>query len=155
MLNAPSLSLLSLLLQKAPPEMLFRSISLVLADNARSEYAFISTFFGRPEDLSHPLTKDKINVTFARSLGAGLRRPDVSSSQMSSAHDDDSVSVLSDGQSFATHNTSLAPGSSSVRADRARHHVTETVWKQVFEPSLEYAKVSRSTFSGKTQGTSS
>ena len=127
-------------MQKAPPETLFRSIALVLADNARSEYAFISTFFGRPEDLSHPLTNDKINATFARSLGAGLSRTDVSSSQMSSAHDDDSASVLSDGQSFATHNNSLAPGSGK-RSHRARHHVTETVWKQVFEPSLEYAKV--------------
>lgn len=120
--------------------MLFRSIALVLADNARSEYAFISTFFGRPEDLSHPLTNEKISVTLARSLGAGLGRPDISSSQMSSAHDDDSASVLSDGQSFATHNNSLAPGSGK-RSDRARHHVAETVWKQVFEPNLEYAKV--------------
>lgn len=127
--------------------MLFRSISLVLADNARAEFAFISAFFGRPEDLLHPITSDKMNITWTRSLsnqshagdpGNMSRRPsafDANSSQLSSFHDDDSASVLSDGQSFAAH----APGQN--RTDRSQRSAAENIWKQVFEPTLEYGRV--------------
>ena len=127
--------------------MLFRSISLVLADNARAEFSFISSFFGRPEDLLHPITSDKMNITWTRSLsnqshaggpGDMTRRPsafDANSSQLSSFHDDDSASVLSDGQGFA------ATQAHTGRGDRSQRSAVESIWKQVFEPTLEYGKV--------------
>lgn len=133
--------------------MLFRSISLVLADNARSEYAFISSFFGRPEDLLHPITSDKMNITWTRSLSNQSsqastnapedmsRRPsmfDANSSQLSSFHDDDSVSMISEERSFMAGVHGTGQGQ---RSERSQKSAAESVWKQIFEPTLEYGKV--------------
>lgn len=128
----------SLASQKAAPELLFRSISLVLADNARAEYAFVSSFFGQPEDVSHP-SSDSLGVEWNRHLGSD-RSPGLGgSSALSSAHDDDTASVISEGVSFAT---SAGGGGSGIdRGERMKKHVVEHVWKQVYEPTLEYAKV--------------
>lgn len=63
--------------------------------------------------------------------------PTASSSAVSSAQDDDTASVISEGISFAT----SAGGTSGERGDRLKKHVVDHVWKQVFEPTLEYAKV--------------
>jgi len=133
---------------KAAPEALFRSMSLVVADNARTEYAFISSFFGRPDDVSHPITSDNYNVTLMRQLGKGggggersmamanASIPEFSPSMLSSVQDDDSSSVLSD--PAATGAAAAAP--SRDRTERVKRHVADGIWKQVFEPSLEYGK---------------
>lgn len=131
------LTLDSLLPQKATPEELFRSISLVIADNARAEYAFISSFFGRPDDFYHPVTTEKVNVTFAQKLSRDRQPLETTSSHLSTIHDDDSVSIISEGQSLS-HGPSL---SARDRSAKTRTQATEHVWKQIFEPSLEYAKV--------------
>jgi hypothetical protein len=125
--------------QKAPPEDLFRSLSLVVADNARTEYAFIQAFFGRPDDFYHPVTTEKINVTFAQKLNR--ERPTLESAQshLSTIPDDETGSVISDSQASSHPGSHLRP-----RVARSSRSATEHVWKQIFEPSLEYAKVSPS-----------
>jgi hypothetical protein len=123
--------------QKSTPEELFRSISLVIADNARAEYAFIASFFGRPDDFYHPVTTEKVNVTFAQKLSRDRQPMESASSHLSTIQDDDSVSIVSEGQSLS-HGLSL---SARDRSAKTRTQATEHVWKQIFEPSLEYAKV--------------
>ena len=80
--------------------------------------------------------QDKMNLTFMRKLSADRNSPDASSSQMSSVHDDDSVSVISGETSFA--------GSSAgqSRSGKSKQNAVDVIWQQVFEPSLEYARVS-------------
>ena len=110
----------------------------MLADNARSEYGFLLRFFGRPEDLTMQIASDKQNPEWPHKLGSDRLGPEGLFSHISSIDDGDSASVISEGNSFAT--TTGAGGAGS-KSGRLRRHVAEGVWKQVFEPSLEYAKV--------------
>lgn len=84
-----------------------------------------------------------MNITWTRSLSNQStvdlsRRPsayDANSSQLSSFQDDDSVSMISDGQSFA------ATGQTASKGEKSQRLAVENVWKQIFEPTLEYGKV--------------
>lgn len=110
-----------------------------MADNARAEYAFISSFFGRPDDFYHPVTTEKVNVTFAQKLSRERPPLESVSSHLTTIQDDDSVSATSEGQPLSQYGGGAAHRD---RSAKTRKQATEHVWKQIFEPSLEYAKVS-------------
>lgn len=76
-------------------------------------------------------------MTFAQKLSRESRAMETASSHLSTIPDDDSMSIISEGQSLS-HNAAL---SARERSTKTRMHATEHVWKQIFEPSLEYAKV--------------
>lgn len=110
---------------------------MVVADNARAEYAFIDSFFGRPDDFYHPVTTEKVNVTFAQKLSRERPPLESVSSHLTTIQDDESVSVTSESQAASQHGAAARPD----RSAKTRRQLTEHVWKQIFEPSLEYAKV--------------
>ena len=126
-------------LQRATPEVLFRSVSLVIADNARSEYMFLATFFGQPEDDVRHSSLERTNIPWTRKLRYDNLTSETTSSQLSSLQDDDSASFISDGNSFST---TTGAGGVGGKSEKLKRHVADGIWKQVFEPTLEYAKVS-------------
>lgn len=122
--------------QQSSPENLFRSISLVLADNASSEFDFVTSFFGRPDSIGAPhMTTDESKAFWSRQTRSGALSPDASYSRMSSIHDDDSASVIS-GDS----NSGL-PSDKARKEEKLRKQLGDNVWKQIYEPCMEYAKV--------------
>lgn len=111
--------------QKPTPEELFRSLSLVLADNAETEYAFVATFFGQHSTL------DVTKSPHSRSLFTS-GTPSVLSD---TPHDAESVLGSDAG------NSSFDGGlSRDERQAKLRRAVVDNLWKAVFEPALEYAR---------------
>lgn len=122
----------------ASPEILFRSISLVLADNATSESRFISDFFGRPAEAapaSGVSVSDKSWDVLSRdggSLSFASATPSVMDDAASTA--DESASVITTSELTGT---GLHPRE---KRDRSKRAVADSVWKQVMAPSLEYCQ---------------
>lgn len=117
---------------------------MVLADNAASEFAFLTTFFGRPEDLPLlPSDYSDVSSSLTRTWDSA---EDVSAAAMpdsetSSVNDD----TLSAGTMTASdiHSTAMSRQRSAQHPKEraARRSAAEHVWKQVMEGPLEYCKV--------------
>jgi hypothetical protein len=115
------------LAQKLSPDGLFRSISLVVQDNAASEYAFLSAFFGQ----SGP---GRPRASAATANGSANASSDASWDVLSSAGTEDEADTSSVIGSDVT-------ASATASADKIRRSLVDNVWRQVFDGSLEYAKV--------------
>ncbi|GJN91546.1 hypothetical protein Rhopal_004569-T1 [Rhodotorula paludigena] len=126
-----------------PPEALFRSTSLVLADNAAHEYLFCATFFGQHStlDLEHapppppgpPLlrrsaTNGSLYSAAANGAAAGVPAP--------------SESGRTIGGGGAGGTSVFGGGAAGARAgdDRVQRAVVEQLWKSIMEPALEYTR---------------
>lgn len=145
--------------QHPSPEELFRSCALVLASNAASEYAFISTFFGQHSTL-------EVGSTSSNSQFDGMRRRSSASASASASglgsaiHERErSVDVDSDGGQTvgaARQPAAATPGlrrmassvsgttslhSRAVQEEKVQRVVVDGLWKQVMEPALEYTRV--------------
>lgn len=124
-------------MQTATPEHLFRSVSLILFSNASDEYAFVSAFFGRPAEV--PVTSEvadsEPSPSVTRALSPDLADGNRSSSHVSSIHDDETASVTSGDVSY------VHSGQPIERQAKLQRQLADHVWKQIFEPSLEYGKV--------------
>lgn len=115
--------------KKEPLEALLRSLFLVLMDNATAEYPFITSFFS-----VEPLT-----------LGDGLEfSPALLSPDYSAFDDKRSISgsesrteVASPGVCAGHHDLGRL-----VNMDKSARNELVHLWKQVFDPVLEYTKVS-------------
>ncbi|GAA5932560.1 hypothetical protein JCM3775_005959 [Rhodotorula graminis] len=105
-----------------PPEALFRSASLVLADNASAEHAFLASFFGHHSSLSLDAAPTSSSSAAAAGQAPGLRRSATNGSLRS-------VAGLSDGARTAT---------GGERDERMQRAVVDALWKTVLEPAIEY-----------------
>ncbi|GAA5971384.1 hypothetical protein JCM21900_004314 [Sporobolomyces salmonicolor] len=128
---------------KPSPEALFRSASLVLADNATSEYTFLLSFFGTHSALPSSASP--------RSSSTGSGTPSVLRKLGSSA----SVSTLGESVGVGAEEASelgkttgvaagglAAPGDEKGKErdkdDKMRSAVVDGLWRSVMEPALEY-----------------
>ncbi len=112
---------------KPTPEALFRSVSLVLADNSEAEYHFVSTFFGQHSSL------DVSKSPHSRSLFANGGTPSVFSD--GGHHETDSVLGSEAG------NSSFEGGHTrEERKEKLRRAVIDGLWKSIMEPALEYGR---------------
>lgn len=102
---------------------MFRSASLVLADNSESEYEFVNTFFGQHSSLDVTRsTHSNSLLAGGSSIGAGSDRGD-----------NDSVLGSEAG------NSSFEGGlSRDERKERLRRTVIDGLWKSIMEPAQEY-----------------
>ncbi|KAH8929151.1 Vps52/Sac2 [Atractiella rhizophila] len=133
---------------KQPSESLFRSVSLVLADNATSEYEFVTSFFSNPSDLDIPQRRLISSSRSNSSLGVQTENGDDDDDAASSVGDDQSVVSSSDW----TRNGSVISGSDMAgagglgresrkeRKEKLRKSIVENVWKQIMDPAMEYAR---------------
>ena len=125
---------------------MFRSISLVLADNAQSEYAFVSTFFGQHSTLHVP--EPRTPSLFASSNGSSWTladRDDSSSRKDNATALRARPSLVPESESGRTSvSGSARPGgvATGEREERARNEAVDTIWKSVMEPAQEYSLVS-------------
>jgi hypothetical protein len=126
-------------LQTAPPEALFRCISLVLCDNAFNEFQFVQSFFSRPADV--PSSRESVSD---KSWDVLSRNDSFLSSANGSM--DDAASTGDDSASVVT--TSEVPGLPREKKDKSKRSTEETVWNSVMVPVLEYCKVSQVARSG-------
>ncbi|GAA5917089.1 hypothetical protein JCM6882_009491 [Rhodosporidiobolus microsporus] len=149
---------------KPPPESLFRSLSLVLADNASSEYAFLSAFFGQHSSLDLPAASSSSSLAGAASRAPGLETirsegegGGRTTRGTSEASDSFSGRPLPPRAAAAPAAAAAAPQSESGKTvtsvaarerekverekdERAQRAVVDGLWKGVMEPALEYAR---------------
>lgn len=112
--------------QRPPPEALFRSVSLVLMDNAETEHSFVATFFGQHSVLPPPTPRSESQSRFSPPL------PDPPRDEA----DGESVGGSEAGKTSVT-------GSIIGREERGEKllkAVIEGLWKSVMEPAQEYAR---------------
>lgn len=133
-----------MVMQKQPPEALFRSISLVVVDNAASEWAFVSSFFGPPPSTSssslasNTAASDPPFSTSGPSLAGG--RPRIGARARS-------VASSADGGESVAASSFVANGEGRGKRGRGDRTATaaavvEGIWKNVMDPTLEYHRVS-------------
>ncbi|KAI5481798.1 vacuolar sorting protein, Vps52/Sac2 family protein [Pseudohyphozyma bogoriensis] len=99
-------------------EALFRSISVVLLDNATSEYSFLSAFFGEHSALP--------------SLGSGM-----GGSMMSLTSPDGG---LGDNESESGRTSVGGRSLKDERSEKLRKTILDGLWKGVMDPALEYCQ---------------
>ncbi|BGP36679.1 Vacuolar protein sorting-associated protein 52 [Rhodotorula kratochvilovae] len=105
------------------PEALFRSASLVLADNAAAEHAFLSSFFGQHSTLD--LLSPSPSPAPTPAPGAGLRRSATNGSLRSAA---------------APPSESARTAGAGERDEKMQRAVVDALWKSVMDPALEYTR---------------
>lgn len=136
--------------QMATSEALFRSLFVILADNATTEFDFIVRFFGRPLDLPPKPSTDLSDVSSISRGWDSVSRSEESSVVADDDDDDDAATSADDSMSVitrASEHPSLATPRQSKRhdagrADKMKRSATDHIWKQVLEPPLDYCKVS-------------
>ncbi len=107
------------LVQTEPIEALLRSLLLVFMDNATAEYTFVKTFF--PLQTSLPL------LDLEHTLSPAL-----------SPTDNNSYA----GSEFGGLRTPVPPSISAQLASlKEEQAATDAIWKQIFDPVLEYVQV--------------
>ncbi|TNY20627.1 Sac2 family-domain-containing protein [Rhodotorula diobovata] len=109
-----------------PPEALFRSASLVLADNASAEHAFVAYFFGHHSELDLPHSQDGGGGGGGSGSVPGLRRSATEGSLRSAAAGGSEGGRMAAGQ--------------GERDERMRSAVVDALWKTVLEPAIEYTR---------------
>ncbi|KAF5359016.1 hypothetical protein D9758_004735 [Tetrapyrgos nigripes] len=108
---------------KEPVEALLRSLLIVFMDNATAEYTFVKTFFS-PEPSMR--SKDSVNSIF-------------SSDALLSPTDHQSISGSDFGGSRSRAGSISIP-SVPKGPSKEEQAGTDTIWKQIFEPILEYVQ---------------
>ncbi|KAG8765683.1 hypothetical protein FRC12_007359 [Ceratobasidium sp. 428] len=112
---------------KEPLEALFRSLLLVLLDNASAEHAFISSFFH--QDPSPPRPKVGSRIV------SGIIFEDADEQ---SEMGDDSVPISRTASASITDGDGVKRGpSNSVKEEQA---FVDGLWKQIMDPALEYCQ---------------
>ncbi|SCZ90581.1 BZ3500_MvSof-1268-A1-R1_Chr1-3g02079 [Microbotryum saponariae] len=143
---------------KPSPEYLFRSASLVMSDNAETEYAFLSTFFGTHSSLN--VNEPRTPSLFAAEGANGAKVPragDTSTASWISVSgpgqagtrtpldEDESGSQFelelksNSGLSMSTSNW-MTTTTREEKSGRLNRTVVEGLWKLVMEPAQEYMR---------------
>jgi hypothetical protein len=140
-------------------EAVFRSLLLVLLDNASSEFTFLVRFFAATLDRASkgpvvPRSNSVVNIGIASpSLrSVALTRKDSTISMVSSAQGGSGASDgldmnMRDVDADSETGTATPPLESSRKRmsepSRETLRLLEVIWKQVMETAVEYCKVSR------------
>ncbi|SGY33694.1 BQ5605_C002g01528 [Microbotryum silenes-dioicae] len=143
---------------KPSPEYLFRSASLVMSDNAETEYAFLSTFFGTHSSLN--VNEPRTPSLFAAEGGNGAKVPgagDTSTASWISVSgpgqagtrtplgEDESGSQFelelksNSGLSMSTSNW-MTTTTREEKSGRLNRTVVGGLWKLIMEPAQEYMR---------------
>ncbi|CAE6369486.1 unnamed protein product [Rhizoctonia solani] len=113
---------------KEPPEAAFRSLLLVLLDNATAEYAFLSSFFRQePNPPRKPSTRRVSGIIFE-------------DPEEQSESGGDSIPI-SRTASFSIPGDSDAARRKANSAAKEERAYIDGLWKQIMEPALEYCQV--------------
>ncbi|PWN46639.1 hypothetical protein IE53DRAFT_391189, partial [Violaceomyces palustris] len=120
---------------KATPESLFRSASLVLIDNACSEYTFLVRYFEDLQSETEPLVEEqaKSKASAASEVGDGVIGPDESASVVGAHAEDVEDEVGSEGSGPEPSVVQLSLREQKLMMGRG---ASDEIWRQVFEPSL-------------------
>jgi hypothetical protein len=120
--------------QREPVEALFRSVFLVLMDNATAEYSFVTSFFS-PEAPAPPSSKENDNSTLSPTAtikgGFDERRSAI-------GHEIGGHKPRGRADSTANSVYATPKQSTIVKTERAP---LDTIWKQIMDPTLEYCQV--------------
>lgn len=116
------------LYQKKPVEAVFRSLLLVFMDNSTAEYTFLSAFFNVSPSV---ITIDTKQPLFSPT---GLRSPGFSEMRSSGASEYGGRVVSGGSATFS--DLGAVPNSKEEQANY------DALWKQIFDPVLEYCKAS-------------
>ena len=146
-------------LQVQPVEAVFRSLLLVLLDNASSEFTFLVRFFAATLDRPSkgpPVPRSNSVVSVGNASPAlrsvALTRKDSAMSMASSAQGDSAASEglgmnMRDMDADSDTGTATLPPDSiqkvSSEPSKEALRLLEVIWKQVMETAVEYCKVSR------------
>ncbi|KAK4052883.1 Vacuolar protein sorting-associated protein 52 [Microbotryomycetes sp. JL221] len=119
------------------PEELFRSVSLALSDNARSEYQFLSEFFGSNHDTRGQMQVQSPSTALSSSSAITTTTPlkQTSSIPMMSPTAESESGKTSVTGSVMTRMTMT--NNSTLSKDRSTS-VVDMIWKTVMEPAQEY-----------------
>ncbi|MBW0524702.1 hypothetical protein O181_064417 [Austropuccinia psidii MF-1] len=124
---------------KQSPHDLFRSLSLVVVDNAASEYNFVSHFFGQPSTKHSPFSpSSQSDSGFTNEAGLGRTFP--AGNRFTGTRKSSFVSSIADSDSVMTGTTSEMFLASSRYGDSRSQTAIDFVWKQIVEPVFEYHK---------------
>ncbi|CAH7689661.1 Sac2 family-domain-containing protein, partial [Phakopsora pachyrhizi] len=125
---------------KQSPETLFRSLSLVVADNSISEFNFVTNFFGQSSS-STIKRKEKSSNDGHETNRNSKPMLDRKTSVVSSSIGDSESAFNGSGSDATTLNQPYK--STRIKSQTA----VDLVWKQVIEPVLEYHKMFTTKFS--------
>ena len=126
------------LLQKEPVEAVFRSMLLVLLDNATAEYAFVATFFpDPPQDNGDVVDPPPSATSTTQSMTViGDRIPSYGTSVTGSPPMPRRSSLA---HSVPHENTN---GMQDVRSlSKEQQVILANTWKQIMEPAMTYCEV--------------
>ncbi|ELU45944.1 vacuolar sorting protein [Rhizoctonia solani AG-1 IA] len=130
-LEGPGVTLAYMADDKEPPEAAFRSLLLVLLDNATAEYAFLSSFFRQePNPPRKPSTRRVSGIIFE-------------DPEEQSESGGDSIPI-SRTASFSIPGDSDAARRKANSAAKEERAYIDGLWKQIMEPALEYCQVGNS-----------
>jgi hypothetical protein len=133
--------------QKEPIEALFRSLFVVLMDNATSEYSFITTFFAPPMRFAAPLHPPSLPPT------PGLLSPPLEESINTPGIEEGLTPRPTQGDLRTprprSNSVFSAAGAQAIAAAMAAPHALakeeraalDALWKQILDPVLEYTQV--------------
>lgn len=129
------------MLQKQVPEALFRSLFLVLLDNASAEYAFTISFFSPPPPATPPTPGFGPAPPFSPVPSNNMLAPTAAEEVPSSPHTPDAVTptprarshsiVSAAGRPFAQ------PQTEPSKEDKA---AIDVLWKSIIDPVLAYTE---------------
>jgi len=110
-------------------EGLFRSMMMVLMDNATAEYSFICRFFEEPVDVVLP--------------ESGARTPLMSPTASSFSMDHRLTSGTSERitESRRTSVIEISAPSMTKEEEKEQKAVYESIWKQIFDSPIQYCQV--------------
>jgi len=117
-------------------------VSVALTDNAASEYAFISDFFGKPSDI--PSITDSFSPKASLKGSWDVLSANESfniSSPVSGSVNNDDFSIDDSASMVTTSEVPSGIGKLREAGRKTKNLSAESVWKQVMTPVLDYCKV--------------
>ncbi|GAA5972391.1 hypothetical protein JCM11641_002437 [Rhodosporidiobolus odoratus] len=123
---------------KPPPESLFRSVSLVLAENASSEYAFLASFFGSHSVLSlPPATPAPLLHTSLGNSSRGTSEASGPAAGSLRGQQKKGVAPSESGRTIVEQTKEREK--EREKEKRQQRLMVDQLWRNVMEPALEYA----------------
>ncbi|EJD01401.1 Vps52-domain-containing protein [Fomitiporia mediterranea MF3/22] len=129
---------------KEPLEALFRSMLMVLMDNASAEYTFVTTFFPKPPQDSNTKTSEQSSIplfspAYSQELAGGEgRRVSVGTETIGSPPMRRRESLAQSVANGVHSRTGSGPALQSVSKEEMS--ALTSIWKQVTEPTLNYCQ---------------
>ncbi|ORY80211.1 Sac2 family-domain-containing protein [Leucosporidium creatinivorum] len=125
------------------PEALFRSASLVLADNAQTEYSFVSSFFGQHSTLAVPEARtpslfSSTTGSWTSESGQGTTVAGGAAGEEGSVKGVAGVAESESGRTSVAGSGATSREAKEEKEEKLKRAVVEGVWKSIMEPAQEY-----------------